>query len=237
MKYIALIAAAGSGSRMGKTEKPKQFLKVNGHRLLHYTIDAFNKHPQIDLIVVVTNPEYTNEVLNIVEKNHFDKVKYIVQGGKTRQESVFNGLKILKENDTADDDVVLIHDAARPLVSQEIISKNIEASKKYAAVETAIKVTDTIVQSLNEDIVNNVPDRQTLYQAQTPQTFWFGLIYQAHEMAKDDPIATDDAQLIHKYLNRNVHIVEGEKKNFKVTTMEDYEYMKKLFVVIPENNE
>lgn len=226
MVNYALILAAGSGKRMGKTEKPKQFLLVNNKPLLCYSIETFQNNENISEIVVVTSKEYIREVQTLVNENKFDKVKYIVKGGESRQESVYNGLKALKDNNAQDDDVILIHDAARPLVSQDIINRNIKASQNYPAIETAIKAIDTVIEANEDNLLIRVPDRANVYQVQTPQTFKFSLIYKAHQMTNGKTNATDDAQLVYKYLNQDVYIVEGERKNFKVTTIEDLEIVK-----------
>ena len=144
---------------------------------------------------------------------------------KMRQESVFNGLKEIKSFAT-DNDIVLIHDAARPLISKEIISNNIEACLKHDAVTTALLSKDTVIHSINQQSINDVPNRKELYQSQTPQTFRLSLILKAHEENKKSD-ATDDAQLVLS-LGKNVFIVEGSSLNFKVTTDEDLTMLKAL---------
>ncbi len=223
MKNIALITAAGSGTRMGEG-KPKQFLIVNGKPLLSYTIEAFNNHPLIDEIIIVTNEDFIDEVKSF--SGNYQKVKHIVKGGSTRQQSVFLGLSFLKENGVNPNDIILIHDGARPLVSERIIAANIEACKENNAVETVISATDTIIQSKDGEINNQTLNRKELYQVQTPQTFKFDLIYKAHSSLQNDD-ATDDAQLVAK-LGKDIYLVNGDKKNFKVTTKEDLEYFELL---------
>ena len=226
MKNIALITASGNGTRMGNTEKPKQFLLVKEKPVLVYTVSQFQNHPLIDEIVIVTNKEYIGEVELYCEKYQLNKVKYIVPGGESRQESVFNGLKALKEKYDEEDVVVLIHDAARPLVASSIISSNIEACNKYEAVETVIKATDTIINSSKGEILERVLNRDELYQVQTPQTFLLSLIFEAHKAAIGVN-ASDDAQLVTR-LGKTVHLVEGNKKNFKITTIEDLKFFETL---------
>ena len=222
MNY-ALIVAAGSGTRMGNNLKPKQFLLVKNKPLFIYSSETFNNHPDIDKIVIVTAQEYIDEVKDLCQKYKITKLVDVVIGGKTRQESVYNGLlKIKSLSNNLDSDIVLIHDAARPLVSQDIISSNIKECLINDAVTTVIPSSDTIIRSLDEKIINDVPLRKELYQSQTPQTFKLALILSAHELAKKNNCLdiTDDAQLVLK-IGKNVHLVKGNKRNFKVTTSDD----------------
>ena len=133
---IALILAAGSGTRMGNTSKPKQFLNIYNKPLIVHTIEAFEMHDEIDMIVIVTNDTYIDQVKIWCKQYDLGKVKSVVAGGSSRQESVYNGIKHLEQSGTNPDDIILIHDAARPLISQSIISENIVACKKYGAIDT-----------------------------------------------------------------------------------------------------
>lgn len=222
MNY-ALIVAAGSGTRMGNNLKPKQFLLLKNKPLFIYSSETFNNHPDIDKIVIVTAQEYIDEVKDLCQKYKITKLVDVVIGGKTRQESVYNGLlKIKSLSNNLDSDIVLIHDAARPLVDQDIISNNIKECLINDAATTVIPASDTIIRSLDEKIINDVPLRKELYQSQTPQTFKLALILSAHELAKKNNCLdiTDDAQLVLK-IGKNVHLVKGNKRNFKVTTSDD----------------
>lgn len=223
---VALIVAAGLGKRMGHIDRPKQFLLINGKPLLIYTIEAFNKNLEVEQIVVVTNKEHIEEVKELCKSNKLNKVKTVVAGGETRQQSVYNGLKAIKGNKG---DIVLIHDAARPLVGQRIITDNINACQFYDAVATAIKTSDTIIKSDDQQTITDVPNRKDLYQVQTPQTFKYELILSAHEEAIKNklPDVTDDAKLV-LALGHEVHLVEGDKFNFKITTSEDLTLFKAL---------
>ncbi len=224
---IALIVAAGSGTRMG-LETPKQFLLVKGRPLLYYSIKMFETYDEVESIVVVTNKKYISEVEEIIEEYNFKKIKVIVPGGETRQDSVYNGLLAIKEF-ASNNDIVLIHDSARPLVNHRIIYDNIKACQEYGAVDTVIGVSDTIVKSIKGKDVEELPLRKELYQAQTPQTFKFSLIMDAHEYARshDIPDVTDDVKLVMS-LGKQVHLVEGSKLNFKITTQEDLDLLEAL---------
>ena len=227
MKNIALITAAGKGTRLQGFGLPKQFLRVNGKPMLIYCVETFNKCELIDGILVITSKEYIEEVKRLCHQYSIDKLIAVVEGGQTRQQSVFNGLMALKSHEVSDDDVILIHDGARPLVDETIIRYNIDACMKYDAVETVIPATDTIIKSNEGQIVDEIPNREGLYQVQTPQTFKFKIILDAHRRFESLKLATDDAQLVHN-MGKPVHLVEGNKKNLKITTIEDLSLMNSL---------
>ena len=229
---IGLILAAGSGSRMGNADKPKQFLPIYGKPLMIHTIEAFEVHEDVDAIVIVTNDSYVDQVKVWCKQYDLLKVKAVVAGGEERQISVYNGLQAVKNIAQSDDDIVLIHDAARPLISQRIISDNIEVCTKYGAVDTVIKASDTIVRSKNSESISDIPLRKELYQGQTPQTFKLSLILDAHEQARKNnlPDVTDDAKLVLS-LGKEVRLVEGSKQNFKITTFDDLMMLKALLKI------
>jgi len=228
---IALVLAAGSGVRMNQNE-PKQFIKVFGKPLLVYSLSAFQNNPHIDVIVIVTNKEYLTNVNELCNQYDLNKVKFIIAGGATRQESVYNGLKGIQELEVKDDDNILIHDSARPLVSQKIIDDNIKALESHDAVSTVIGVNDTIIRSEKGEKIDDVSPRKEFYQAQTPQSFKFSLILKAHENAYKNktPDITDDAKIV-LLENKDVYLVEGDKENFKITTPLD---MKILETILKE---
>ena len=229
---IALILAAGTGSRMGNADKPKQFLPIYGKPLMVHTIEAFEVHDEVDQIVIVTNDIYIDQVKVWCKQYDLGKVKAVVAGGNSRQISVYNGLTAVKGLAKEKDDIVLIHDAARPLISQKIISDNIKACKEYGAVDTVIKASDTIIRSTDEQTICEIPNRSELYQGQTPQTFKLSVILEAHEKAKSGlvPNVTDDAKLVLS-LGKKVHLVEGSKQNFKITTFDDLMMLKALLKI------
>lgn len=222
---IALIMAAGSGTRMG-ADVPKQFLEVNGEPLLWHTLKAFNDNKSVDVIYIVTNRSYFNKVNEISAE--FEKVIGLIEGGETRQESVYNGLQFLKNNGMIADDIVLIHDAARPLVTAEIIDNNIIECEKFDAVVTSVSASDSIVRSVDNETISQSENRKEIYQNQTPQTFKLGLILDAYKkFEKEISKYTDDGQIMLAY-GQKIHLVNGSKLNFKVTTPEDLEMVKAL---------
>lgn len=229
---IALILAAGSGTRMGNTSKPKQFLEIYNKPLIVHTIEAFELHDQIDGILVVTNGSYVDQVKIWCKQYDLSKVRYVVAGGSSRRISVYNGLKQLKEAGIQDDDLVLIHDAARPLISQSIISENIVSGLKYGAVDTVIPSSDTIIRSIDKETIVEIQKRSEQYQGQTPQTFKFGIIVKAHEEAirNDNTETTDDCRLVFN-TGVPIHLVNGSKLNFKITTFDDLMMLKALLKI------
>ena len=220
MKRFAIIVAGGSGSRLGG-EKPKQFLLVNKKPILLYSVEQFAKHPQIDGIVLVVNEQFISETQEYVQAFNIQKVMAIVSGGSTRQQSVFEGLKKVKEF-ADDNDIVLIHDSARPLVSEKIISDNISLAEQYSSICTALPCTNTIFQSIDGVSVSSVPNRKELFEGQTPQTFKLSLIYKAHLNALQNGVvdASDDVSLV-TLLGESTHLVLGSPLNYKITTSKD----------------
>ncbi len=222
MNY-AVILLAGSGTRFGGNV-PKQFVDVDGHPLCFYAINCFERSPQIDEIILVTQKEYSFALSGIVQNCGFKKVKSIVLGGKTRQESSKNALEYL-HTIAKDDDIVLIHDGARPLVDEDIIDANIKCAKEFGACLTAIISNDTIVMSENGDNIESVPPRKFAFLAQTPQTFTLQTIYNAHAQAPKNESFTDDSQVVLKS-GHVVKIVLGNNKLHKVTTFDDLALIK-----------
>ncbi len=218
---IALILASGTGSRMGQKTCPKQFMEINGLPLFLYSVQTFENNALIDQIVIVTNKEEVERVKKICKEQKINKLINVVSGGETRKESVYNGLRSLK---VEKDDIIVIHDSARPLVSDEIITKNIEECLKFGAVVTAIPAVDTTVFGEN-DIIESMPDRSKVYVEQTPQTFKYDIILRAHEQTLGDLEITDDCKLVH-HMGIPIHFVPGSHRNFKVTYKEDIDILK-----------
>ncbi|NLP27240.1 MAG: 2-C-methyl-D-erythritol 4-phosphate cytidylyltransferase [Clostridia bacterium] len=213
---VALIVAAGKGKRMG-SEISKQFLSLKGKPLLYYTIKAFSQCTKIDSIVLVLSKEaidFTRK--EIVERYDFKKVSSLVEGGKERQESVYNGLKAI-----GNCNIVAIHDGARPFVTTDIIETGISYAESFGASACGVKTKDTIKVVNEEGFSVTTPDRNTLMAVQTPQCFKYELIRQCHEKAAlEEYLATDDTMIVEKYGQR-VYLYEGDYKNIKVTTPED----------------
>lgn len=226
---IALIIAGGSGNRMGQ-DIPKQFMHIEGCPVIIRTLMCFQQHPDINAIAVVCLKGWETVLQSYANQFNIDKLKHIYPGGETGMQSIHNGIYGLKEDGYADDDLVLIHDAVRPLLSQEIISGNIATCKAFGYAITGIKCREAVLKS--EDgfsAVSSIP-RDTLIRTQTPQTFKLKNIISAHEEAKMKGIAdsVSSCTLIAEIGGREMHIVPGAEMNIKITTSEDIEILKSL---------
>jgi len=211
-----VIVAAGTGSRMNMGIN-KQFIKLEGKEVIVYTIEKFYNNPNIDdIVVVVKESESEFFKKEIIERYNFKNIK-IAYGGKERQDSVYNGLKLLDEKC----DIVLIHDGARPFVSNKTIDTCIEEAKEHKAIVVGVPVKDTIkVIDSNNNIVDT-PNRSVLWAVQTPQTFNYNILLNAYEDAfKSRFYGTDDAMLVER-IGHKVKMVEGSYNNIKITTKED----------------
>lgn len=221
---IALIVAGGSGLRIGG-EMPKQFLEVCGKSIIIHCMEAFDRHTGIDEIIAVCQPEHMQLLCQQTEKFGVRKLQRIVEAGATRRESVLNGLKAVGDERA----IMLIHDAARPLVSEKIISDNIAAAISCGAAVTAIPAVDTMFISQDGLFAGQSLERNRLYSAQTPQSFRLAIIMGAHLMADGagGTDATDDCQLA-LAAGHKVEIVQGSERNFKVTTPGDLDRLRAI---------
>jgi len=224
MKNIVFILAGGTGSRVGG-ETPKQFLPLSdGRSILEHSVDAFEMSHYIDEIIIVMHPDWMKEAKTIVSNNPWHKVKQVISGGKERWESSWNGISMYLKEDKKDMDTFYwFHDAARPFVSQEIISRVAEGLKSHLAVTVAIPVTDTLYQ-VKGNKVDAIRNRKEFMRAQTPQAFHYLVIGPAYMRAieKGKIAATDDVGILMKYNPEvEVYIVEGEEENRKITYKED----------------
>ena len=224
-KIKALILASGSGSRIeGKI--PKQFLELSGSPLIIHTLEPFEKCRNIDELIIVTLPDYIDKTWEFVNRYCLTKVKKIIRGGKTRQESSKNGIDACG-NDTK---FVLIHDAVRPFITSNLLNKLVKALNKYEAVVPVIPSTDTIIETDPKGFINNIPNRSKLWRVQTPQAFGYELIREAHAGALKDGIknSTDDSSLVLR-IGQPVYTIKGDEKNIKITYPTDFEIAGKLF--------
>lgn len=221
MKTTAIILAAGKGKRMG-TDISKQYLLLEGFPVLYYAIDVFEKS-QVDNIILVTSKEDIDFCrINIVEKYNFTKIKAIIAGGKERYNSVHQGLNAI-ETMGISTDVVLIHDGARPFVNEKVIVDSINCAKEYGACVAAVKAKDTIKLSSKDGFIETTPDREAVWQIQTPQTFRYKLIKNAYDkVLGENPIGiTDDAMVLEKSGFKRIKLMEASYDNIKLTTKED----------------
>lgn len=223
MRNIVILLASGSGSRVGG-EIPKQFIKLNSKYLFEYSLETFDKHVSIDEVLVVCHKDYIEFVRQVVRENCYKKVKRVLPGGDTRQESVYNGIFSVSA-ETAN---ILIHDSARPFVTNEMINRVLGALEHNSAVSTVVPATDTMFTLDNDGNVKTIPDRKELYRVQTPQGFYLNTIRKAHHMAQKEGLnlATDDCSLVLHYKLTDIATVCGDEIAFKVTTPADLMFAK-----------
>lgn len=226
MYNIAIILAGGIGSRVGG-ETPKQFLPLkDGRSILEHSVDAFEQSHYINEIVVVMHPDWMNEAEEMIRKNSWGKVKHLISGGQERWESSWNAIRLYLKEDKRDPDTFYwFHDAARPFVSQEIISRVAEGLKKHLAVTVAVPVTDTLYKVKGGELrVESIQNRMEFMRAQTPQAFHYLVIGPAYMRAieKGKIQATDDVGILMAYNPEvEVYVVDGEEANRKITYSED----------------
>ena len=230
MYYIAVILAGGIGARVGGNT-PKQLLPLqDGKSVLEHAVDAFEQSPHIHEICIVMHPDYIMHAEQMLLANAWQKVRHIIPGGKERWESSVQAIRRLGERQEAN---LLLHDAARPYVSQEIIARVCEALEEHEAVTVAIPSTDTVYEMVNGKVAH-IPQRSTIMRAQTPQAFRLELIAEAYAKALGvDNLsaeacaeahlpATDDCGIVHENMPEiPIHIVLGEEQNKKITFKED----------------
>ena len=216
-KYAAIVLAAGSGKRMN-SKVHKQYLIIQDRPVLYYSLKAFEDSAVDEIVLVVGKGEEEFCRKEIVDKYGISKVKAIVEGGKERYHSVFEGLK-----QTSDADYVLIHDGARPFVNQDIIRRCMQEVQKYQACVVGMPVKDTIKIADEEGYAKQTPDRKNVWMIQTPQTFSYALIYEAYEemLKTEDAAITDDAMVLERTKGKKSKLIGGSYRNIKITTPED----------------
>ena len=216
-KYTAIVLAAGSGKRMN-SKVHKQYLIIQDRPVLYYSLKAFEDSAVDEIVLVVGKGEEKFCRKEIVDKYGISKVKAIVEGGKERYHSVFEGLK-----QTSDADYVLIHDGARPFVNQDIIRRCMQEVQKYQACVVGMPVKDTIKIADEEGYAKQTPDRKNVWMIQTPQTFSYALIYEAYEemLKTEDTAITDDAMVLERTKGKKSKLIGGSYRNIKITTPED----------------
>jgi len=222
MKTFVIIPAGGKGKR-GGTETPKQYLRFRGKELITYTLEVFQRNNLVDEIIISAEQPYHTLLNKIAKDYNLTKISQLVEGGEERQDSVYNALKVIKAND---DDLIAVHDAARPLLPDNILTKAINTAKEKGNALVCLKARDTLLKG--DHIVNEYVDRSEIYYVQTPQIFKYGDLLRAMKKAYEKNfIGTDESMLI-KELGIAINIVEGSMLNFKVTTMTDIEMFEKL---------
>ena len=233
MQNVAVILAGGIGARVGGNT-PKQLLPLqDGKSVLEHAVDAFEQSPHIQEICIVMHPDYIMHAEQMLLANAWQKVSHIIPGGKERWESSVQAIKLLGDEAKGEQANLLLHDAARPFVSQDIIARVCEALEEHEAVTVAIPSTDTVYEMVDGKVAR-IPNRATIMRAQTPQAFRLELIAEAYAKALGADIcdvpacsachlpATDDCGIVHEHMPQvPIYIVEGEEQNKKITFKED----------------
>jgi len=227
---IAVIFAGGVGSRMHSKERPKQFLEMYNKPIIIHTLEFFQNHPMIDAIVVVCIENWIPFLEKLIYKYRIEKVRVVVPGGETGQLSIYNGLKAAKEMAKNEKAIVLIHDGVRPLITEKLITDNIESVKRYGSAITTAKVKETILVVSDEDSsIDYVPSRKNSRVAKAPQSFWLDDILSAHEKAlkKGETTWIDSCTMMQEY-GFKMHLIDGPSQNIKITTPEDFYTMRAI---------
>ncbi len=219
---VGIIFAGGVGTRMNSKVKPKQFLELHGKPIIIYTLEHFENHKNIDCVSVACVEGWISYFEDLLKKFFIKKVKWIVPGGPTGQASIYNALKAA-EKDCPSDTVALIHDGVRPLINEQVITANIECVKKHGSAITSACVTETIVVVNDHGEVRELPSRDTVRIAKSPQSFYLKDIISVHETAMSDGLysAIDSCTLMRKY-GKKLTMIDGPQDNIKITTAEDY---------------
>jgi 2-C-methyl-D-erythritol 4-phosphate cytidylyltransferase len=229
----ALIFAGGFGERMNSNTMPKQFLRVHEKPVLIYTLEYFENHDEIDNICIVCLASWVNSLKKMLKLYEITKVKWLVKGGNTAQESVFNGLsEIYANTPKPKETIVLIHDGVRPLIDGELIAKCIDSVKKHGSAITIAPINETIINT-NQDgaieTIEDIKDRSMHKFARAPQCFFLEDIYAAHKKSKENGISgvLDSATLMQQN-GHTLFTINGPVKNIKITTPIDYYIFKAL---------
>lgn len=225
-----LVLAGGVGSRMG-SDVPKQFLKVNGHAILSYTVQVFLANSSLHKVIVLVPEEWVEEAERILADDLGETPRLVVTaGGKSRNETIMKGIACIRfMDDDCEEAVLVTHDAARPFVTGDIIDANIRALEQYPACATAVPATDTILESLDGCTIHAVPDRSVLYSAQTPQSFRLGAfetLYQ--ELPEEEKKTLTDAAKVFVLKGKEVALVSGTHENIKITYPGDLALVEEL---------
>ncbi|WP_042702775.1 2-C-methyl-D-erythritol 4-phosphate cytidylyltransferase [Methanobrevibacter arboriphilus] len=221
---FAAILAGGTGTRMGNIEKPKQFLLLGKKPVIIHTIEKFYINENFEKIIVLCPKQWINYTEDLVVKYipNPDKV-IVIEGGNIRNDTIMNAINYIEDNYNVDDnDIIITHDSVRPFISHRIIEDNIKYAKEFGACDTVIPATDTIVESKDNKFISNIPDRQNMYQGQTPQSFVLKKLKKLYNMIPDEEkdILTDACKIF-TINNEKVFLVNGEVTNIKITYPND----------------
>ena len=217
---FAAILAGGFGSRMGETDTPKQFLTLGDKPVIVHTIEKFAINSKFDKIIVLSPKNFINYTNDLIKEYFRDNNNLVVlEGGKTRNDTLINAIDYINDNfDINDDSIIVTHDSVRPFVTHRIIEDNIKAAKEFGACDTVVPATDTIVESVDSKLIKNIPIRDNYYQGQTPQSFKINKLSElVNSLSESESNILTDACKIFVLKNEDVCLVEGEITNIKIT--------------------
>ena len=227
---FAVILAGGTGSRMGSTDMPKQFLEIKGKPVINHTIEKFLPNPKFEKVIVLSPRAWIGHTKQIILKytGENDRIA-VIEGGSTRNETIMNAIAYIDQHYTLDDDTIIVtHDSVRPFITHRIIEDNIAAAQQYGACDTVIPATDTIVEGDGEAIAA-IPDRRRMYQGQTPQSFKAKALRDAYlSLSESEKEILTDAAKIMVIKGTKVKLVSGETFNIKITYPYDLKIARSL---------
>lgn len=227
----ALIFAGGTGQRMSTRATPKQFLELHGKPVIIYTIEHFERHPEVDRIVVVCLESWIPELKRHLRRYDIEKVTTIVPGGLTGDASIYNGLLAMRDS-TADEDIVLIHDGVRPLIDEQLVSNNIATAREHGAAITVERAVESVVRVNAAGEIVDVPPRDEMHVAKAPQSFQFGLIFDAYAWAQAEKVGTIDSAHLCHLRGIRPRVVASTPNNMKITKPTDYYIFRALYEVM-----
>ena len=223
-QVYGVILAGGQGTRMGNSDKPKQFLEVGGRPILIHTVEKFAVNPDFQQIIVLAPKQwlaYPKDIIKKYIRNHERIV--IIEGGNTRNETIMNAVQYIEDAGCLTEDTIIVtHDSVRPFVTYRIIEENIRYAKECGACDTVIPASDTIVESRDGSFISNIPERKMMYQGQTPQSFKAKKLREIYKsLTEEERGILTDACKIYVLKNEPVHLVEGDVSNIKITYPHD----------------
>ncbi|MBQ8084902.1 MAG: 2-C-methyl-D-erythritol 4-phosphate cytidylyltransferase [Lachnospiraceae bacterium] len=217
---FGVVLAGGIGTRMGNVEKPKQFMEIGGKPIIIHTIEKFVMNPEFEKILVLSPKQWIKHTEDLIRKYIPQAANVVViSGGSTRNETIMNSISYIEEQGRLNEDTIIVtHDSVRPFVTHRILEENIRFAKEFGACDTVIPATDTIVESKDNTMISQIPDRKTMYQGQTPQSFKAMHLRELYNGLTDEEktILTDACKIL-VIKGEKVHLVEGEESNIKIT--------------------
>lgn len=234
---IAIIFAGGIGIRMNNIEKPKQFLEIYEKPIIIRTLEKFEHCSDVDGIIIACVKEWIDYLQDLLLRYNFKKVVSVIPGGKTGQLSIYNGLCEARNLYSGKDTIVLIHDGVRPMIDENLITKNIHSVKAHGSAITTCTVKETVLIVNKNNKIENVPTRELSRMAKAPQSFYLKDIIEVHEMAlKEGCNDFIDSCSIMNYYGKETYLVDGPSENIKVTTPDDF-YMLRAMLESQENKQ